>query len=303
VSCSEYEFKEKYRIYTEPNFTQLDSEYNTDTYIQPSLTPQDILFVVDNSCSMDNEQELLTSNFNAFVTKFLASDGKYHLGVISTDMDNLNHQGSLRQSNGERWIDNKTLDPMNTFLDMALMGTTGSGYERGKDAIYSALELKHNEENKGFLRYEAELHIVVISDEDDDSTDEIISDTEFKEWLSAFEAVKPRITFSDITPSSVTDYSQFTKLYDGVSYSVSDPNWGSMLDTLGLIIFKSERIYCLSHQPILETLEVVILREDIVYVPEKNIDYFYTKIQNAIVLSETYLEEEDRIIITYEIKI
>ena len=54
---------------------------------EPALapTPADILFVVDNSGSMADEQENLAQNFQAFIDGLNAGTGDYQLAVVSTD--------------------------------------------------------------------------------------------------------------------------------------------------------------------------------------------------------------------------
>ena len=49
----------------------------------------DILWVIDNSCSMTEEQQALSQNFASFVQYFVGSGLDYHIGVVSTDWDNL----------------------------------------------------------------------------------------------------------------------------------------------------------------------------------------------------------------------
>ena len=47
--------------------------------------PADILFIVDNSCSMEDEQQLLGQNFDAFIRQIVGS-GDYRIAIISTDV-------------------------------------------------------------------------------------------------------------------------------------------------------------------------------------------------------------------------
>src|SRR5262245_28774988 len=50
-------------------------------------TPADILFVVDNSGSMADEQENLAANFDRFISQ-IAGAGDYHIAVVTTDQVN-----------------------------------------------------------------------------------------------------------------------------------------------------------------------------------------------------------------------
>ena len=81
----------------------------------------DVLWVVDNSCSMSEEQEAIASNFPQFMEYFLDSSLDYHIGVVSTDMDDPQQSGLLRPAGGGmRWIDTETDDALARFADLTL---------------------------------------------------------------------------------------------------------------------------------------------------------------------------------------
>ena len=70
VSCTEYDF-----------YTQ----QQTDIFLQNSRNIVDIVLIVDNSCSMVEEQDKLAGNFNSFIQHFGGVDVDYKIGVITTD--------------------------------------------------------------------------------------------------------------------------------------------------------------------------------------------------------------------------
>ena len=53
----------------------------TDVSTQVTTPEVDVLFVIDNSCSMNNEQSELTANFPSFMAYFLDSGLDYHIGA------------------------------------------------------------------------------------------------------------------------------------------------------------------------------------------------------------------------------
>src|SRR5690606_16535256 len=59
----------------------------------------DILFVVDNSGSMSNDQNILAQSFGDFIKSFKARDVDYQIGVTSTDV--------TAYGNGKYWNDGK----------------------------------------------------------------------------------------------------------------------------------------------------------------------------------------------------
>jgi len=219
----------------------------------------DILWVVDNSQSMVQEQQLLAQNFNRFITSLTTCQGTgvdgdrcdfdtkvcsvsgapcnppdYHIGVISTDVGNQLDQGKLRrvgvcvpnvgaspsggqfvycQGDNRHCADNAA--PENPVCDMGQpiafiapttpgaesafaravqVGVTGSGLERGIQAAAMALGRDADRttgnfnaapaENSGFLRQDASLFVIFVSDEDDSSFGQI------SYFYRAFESLK-----------------------------------------------------------------------------------------------------------------
>ena len=67
----------------------------TDTFFQEIRRTVDILLVVDNSCSMIDEQQKLAANFDNFISQFLDAEVDYQIGVVTTDMSDPEHQGRL----------------------------------------------------------------------------------------------------------------------------------------------------------------------------------------------------------------
>jgi len=58
-----------------------------DIYTQASRTEIDVLWVVDNSSSMCEEQASLSSHFNTFVEGLAGLKANFHLGVVATEVD------------------------------------------------------------------------------------------------------------------------------------------------------------------------------------------------------------------------
>jgi hypothetical protein len=77
---------------SETNFSQLTK---VDVFQQNRRNTVDMLLVVDNSCSMIEEQKKLASNFDSFITYFDGADVDWQLGVVTTDMEQEKFQGHL----------------------------------------------------------------------------------------------------------------------------------------------------------------------------------------------------------------
>ncbi len=126
----------------------------------------DILWVVDDSGSMANQRQTLTQNFSRFLNELLALQVQFHIGVIST---NFNDLGVLRGTTPI--ITNATPDPGNVFLQNTTFPTgSRARLEQGLRMMELALtEPSVSGPNAGFLRPNAALAVIVVTDEDDGS--------------------------------------------------------------------------------------------------------------------------------------
>jgi hypothetical protein len=80
AGCNEYEFY---------------NQKQTDIFQQKHRNVVDIMLVVDNSCSMVEEQEKLAGNFNSFIEAFEGVDVDYQIGVVTTDTVQEEFRGRL----------------------------------------------------------------------------------------------------------------------------------------------------------------------------------------------------------------
>jgi hypothetical protein len=164
------------------------------------LRQLDLLFVIDNSHSMTEEQMNLSRNFPAFMKELEKIEGglpDLHVAVVSSDFgagplsidtcQPLGDQGRLQVKGGcgfdpataqarflaidSRGNSNFTGDLSTVFGCMANVGKSGCGYEHHLQAIRGALSSTLNPENRGFLRPDAHLGIIILADEDDCSAD------------------------------------------------------------------------------------------------------------------------------------
>jgi hypothetical protein len=176
-------------------------------FVQSLNRDVDILFMIDNSSSMVPMQTLLTNNLQAFMTPLEMIQGglpNLHIGIISSsmgagiysDVDGCNPEmlenddgafhtagrnppGCSALMPGEKFIvangmTNNFANPMNSvaqvFSCMALLGATGCGFEHQFYAIQRALEKGERADdltNGGFLRPDATLAIIMLTNEDD----------------------------------------------------------------------------------------------------------------------------------------
>lgn len=163
----------------------------------------DILWVVDNSGSMAWAQNQLKSKFQSFARKLQDTRVDFQVGVTSLDVCQVNDRtgfpvpdalcpnsnyiadgaivankvvGPLRGALQVDKVSNRAVltdspDFVQSFQRTALLGTKGSAFEHGLWAARLAVEksLSSVGTNRGFVRKDATLSVIVLSDEEDDS--------------------------------------------------------------------------------------------------------------------------------------
>lgn len=166
----------------------------TEQFQQSQLSPVDVLWVFDNSGSMGGEVDHLANTFHVFINAFVALGLDYHIGVVTTDMDDPTQSGRLQGP--VPYITAAHPDPVGAFTEAVDLGTSGSATEKGLDAAYAALTppLLHNE-NAGFVRPGTYLSIIVVTDENDSSA---IRPLDFATWLNAYHGDPAKSSFSAV---------------------------------------------------------------------------------------------------------
>jgi hypothetical protein len=288
----------------------LEVSTQTDKLVQVQVPEVDILWVVDNSCSMSNEQAVLGDNFPTFMEFFLGSGLDYHIGVTTTDM--VVTEGILQGANGYKYLDAETYDPEGVFAQMVDLGTGGSATEKGRDAAYAAIEVQDQpyKPNHGFTREDASLHVVCISDEDDYSTQ--IPKTEFVDYLQNLKWAQDMVTFSSIVSLSNScdyeegvEYRSVTAAVGGEEYSICQESWRPMLEALGLQASGLRREYFLSQIPVPTTIVVWVEETTeagvVTFNFEEETDWTYDQARNSITF-ETYVPNAlSEVFVDYEV--
>ncbi len=171
----------------------------------------DLLFVIDNSSSMKNEQDTLVASFPGFVASMLeqlANADSYHVGVVSTDKYDGNDDpcdgvlgalitrtGGTNSSkmscgpyaSGKRYM-SEADDLGARFGCAAQVGTSGDSNEKPLEAAIRGLGPILNaagECNDGFLRKDALLVLVIITDEEEEG-----SNGDPQDWYDSLTLIK-----------------------------------------------------------------------------------------------------------------
>lgn len=136
--------------------------FHTDVFEVPNDPPVDILFYVDQSYSMEDDQWALGNNFAAFIDQ---------LGDIAPDWQVL---VAIEDDGCTRFpiLNPDTSDYETVFMTAVTQGDGGIWTEAGLTVATNALEATGDGEcNAGFLRPDSMVHAILVSDEPEQSTD------------------------------------------------------------------------------------------------------------------------------------
>ncbi len=247
--------------------TQIDLHKQSDGIV-------DILWVIDDSGSMKNQRTTLVNNFDRFIQELLKLKVTFQIGVIST---NATDKGELR-GNTTRIIKNSTSDPRAVFLENTNFAESRTRWEQGLRMMQLALTppLSTTGANAGFLRPNAALAVIAVSDEDDSS----YGDPSY--YVRFLREVKGKgnenlISFSVIggtTPAGCTPpgeaifwgslaepafrYSSVATKTAGIVGSICDTSFEATLTSIAQALSTLRRVFPLSLKPDPATLSVIV---------------------------------------------
>lgn len=235
-----------------------------DTFSQASVGKIDVLWVVDNSGSMVQEQENLGRNFERFLSYLIRAKVDYHIGITTTDVEK--EAGKLVGS--PSFITPETPDPVGAFARNVKVGVTGSGREAGLDAARRTLQLRP----EGFLRDDAHLFLIFVSDEDDNS----VPGTP-KFFFRFFDSLKGKGYESMISAGAIigdvpggcinavtgqaragTRYKEVVEMVGGRVGSICDDQFDVTLRQMGIDAVGLKRKFQLTRLPDFSTLELTV---------------------------------------------
>ncbi len=269
---------------------------HTDTFTQTTGQDVDVLFVIDDSGSMSEEQTNLANNFQSFIGGAATWQNDFHIGVVTTDLEAGNGRLVTTGSNA-RFV---TTANQAQFAQNAKVGTNGSGDEKGLACAQAALSLPNTAgsgavanltacssdtdctapercwdnycggRNRGFLREDAALEVVIVSDEEDNSP----SDLNF--YINFFKSIKGfynenlfhlHAIVGDV-PNGCSSgngdaapgqrYVAVANATGGAVVSVCDGNFASGLSSIGDIAFGLRTQFFLGRLPEPSTITVAV---------------------------------------------
>ena len=243
-------------------------------------TQVDVLWVIDTSSSMDTHQNLLAQQMGLFVDSMNNTGLDYHMAVTTMDFSPTGAKGKFVAATGTPLILTSQTPNLTQILSQRIqLGGGGSPVERGLEAMKTALSAPlagPNGYNDGFLRKDALLVVVFLSNEDDqsatldyaaflDSVRPPLPLTGERSWLAQFMGVTDGDSSCKTSAWSQTGYSEvgvkymeLANLSGGVSEAICDADMKRALTNVKSRVLEVMTEYRLDRSPNLATLQVYV---------------------------------------------
>lgn len=265
----------------------------TDVFDQFSDPKADVLWVVDDSGSMDSYQSALAANFPQFFTASNVEAADYHIAVTTTlTVDSSCIPGPFGTtscaehemtgyytacSGNDRFLTPASSNPQSQFnCNVRVSNSNNVNPSRPKsDSAESGLQaarrfleapnITDNSINGGFLRDDAKLHVIVVSDEPDQSEGPTDLYVDFFRNLKGFRN-DALVAVSAISPpedgcgdlSGDSRYIEVTEALNGRHESICEDDWSTLMTNLGLDSLGLKVEYFLSRAADAVTLSVCV---------------------------------------------
>ena len=233
-------------------------QWFSENHIQEEIPVLDILWVVDDSGSMNRFQTSLSSNVGLFIQAFTATGADYHMAVITTTHSMI---GVI--------IDNTTPNAETVIANEVIVGVRGAGNEYGLQKSQDALNDPNSAGRGGaFFRNNATLIVIYVSDEPDHSPS-------WTPFVTFFNSLKPAGKFVPYAvigdpPGGCTNlqgygsaqygsgYWDLVDYYGGSWYSICSTDWGVQLESMANQMSGRSSYELEERDPIVDTIVVSI---------------------------------------------
>jgi len=260
-----------------------------DRFTQQDASKVDVLFVVDNTSSMVEEQPKLVQGIPSFVNAALSKGVDLHVAVTTTGVDAANPAcpGGAEGGEAGRFFpaDNSNIRELTNLtpnlagelqqnVQVGLCAYVEEGLEAMRRALSDPLVSSADDPrtplpsdgNLGFLREEAALAVVFVGDEDDNSADDVGTYVRFlqsKKGLSqpqraVIYAIAPTAQQCPTAGGVGTRYAEAAAKTGGQVLSVCAPDYGPLLADVANKAFSPQARFPLSATPVPGSIAVTV---------------------------------------------
>jgi hypothetical protein len=225
----------------------------------------DIMWIIDNSGSMRDEQEALGRNFDAFIREFINRNVDFKMAITTTDTRS-QYKGVMVHGSEEKLNSRAAQQNPTKFIadfnQMVRVGTSGSGNEKGLEASEGFMQRY----SKTFLREDAYLAVVILSDEEDQSPHSPIYYADYLKQHKREGGLVKVYSIVDVNLTNkgssgiTTGYARYAEVSKKTAGTVADirEDFYRVLSEMGESIINLLDSFALAHQPIDGTLRVYV---------------------------------------------
>lgn len=226
----------------------------------------DIVWIIDNSGSMSDEQDALGANFSAFIQDFITKDVDFKMAITTTDTSSSSLKGKMVYGSDTKLTSAKAQANETQFLydfkKLVKVGTSGSGNEKGLEASEGFMQKYAS----SFLRPDAYLAVVVLSDEEDQSPKSVAAYTDYLKSFKSEAGLVKMYSIVDVGMTNVggqgvsTGYQRYADASNKTAGIVADirDDFYKSLDDMGESIINLLDSFALAHEPVAGSLKVYV---------------------------------------------
>lgn len=226
-------------------------------------------------------------------------------------------------NNHDLFLTRDTEGPAEIFAEMVAQGTSGTGLEMGLEAARLALsEPLLSGENAGFVREEANLSVLVVSDEEDSSPDPVDDYLNDMSWVKGEDAFRDHSRFNlsgvvgDTPPefdgepscSSANGNATYGSRYvyaanatEGLLESICAEDFAPIVENLGLTLSGLIAEFALSRVPDIDSLKVSLYAEADESTKLQDLtlgtEFSYDEVENSLVFDLGFLPDSQQYIL------
>ncbi len=250
---------------------------STETFSLAAQPKADVLLVVDNSCSMMDKQTALGNNFASLTAYATVAAVDWQLGVVTSDAFDPTAGQLIAGPTNQKILRPTTPNVAALFQSRVNVGLAGSSQETvllpAALAVSSPLNATAN---AGFLRRDAVLGVIGISDAEDQSALPLellvarLRNTKERPGDVTFSGMRPMLPmppgtclYDDFTGG--TRFATAVAELNGVSEEICTANWPAALQNIGKVAFGYRTRFWLNVEP--DTTQPITVRVNGVVVP------------------------------------
>ncbi len=226
----------------------------------------DIIWIIDNSGSMADEQQALGINFSSFIDDFITKNVDFKMGITTTDTSSPALKGRIVPGSDTKLtsVNAKANESQfkSDFKNLIKVGTSGSGHEKGLEASQGFMERY----GTSFIRPDAYLVFVILSDEEDQSSGTV---SLYTDYLKSFKSDAGLVKVYSIVDVFKTNCCQsgistgaeryiWASKNTGAVFSDIRNDFHSSLSAMGDQIINLLDSFPLANDPLVDSLKVYV---------------------------------------------